>query len=241
VALKDLVADHTKIAEETIEKIVAPHVRYDAAAHKIVWTPQGKSLGNDARVLVFLVAVLGWQYVLDESREVATKPSDLEGELSIAGGTLRPILKKLKDSHLLAVVDGHYRVQLANLDSIEAAIAGETPRGAWKGRARKPSRIKPEKADDERHDPVGDTKKQKKKRGASGQLKTFLTKWAGDGFFNEPKTLANLLERYHEHGVITKQTSLSGLMLEAVREGLLARAKIDVGGKQVWAYRARRV
>jgi hypothetical protein len=240
VALKDLVADRRKIAEETIEKIVAPYVRYDPGAQEIVWTPQGGSLGNDAKVLVFLVAVLGWQYVLDESRDVKTKPADLEGELRIAGGTLRPILKKLKDSHLLVVVDGHYRVQLANLDSIETAIAGETLKGAWKSRARKPSKIKPENADGERPNPVGDTTKLKKKRGASGQLKTFLTKWAGDGFFNEPKTLANLLERYHEHGVITKQTSLSGLMLEAVREGFLARTKLDVGGKQVWAYSARR-
>jgi len=128
VALKDLVADHGMIAEETIEKIVAPYVRYDPAAHKIVWTPQAKSLGNDTKVLVFLVAVLGWQYVLDASQDVATKPADLEDELDIAGGTLRPILKRLKDSHLLAVVDGHYRVQLANLDSIEAAIAGEMPK-----------------------------------------------------------------------------------------------------------------
>jgi len=186
-----------------------------------------------------LIAVLGWRYVLDESRDVPTKPADLEAELSIAGGTLRPILKKLKDSHLLAVVDGHYRVQLANLDSIETAIAGETLKEAWKSRARKPSKIKPENADGERPNPVGDTTKQKKKRGASGQLKTFLTRWTGDGFLDEPKTLANLLERYHEHGIITKQTSLSGLMLDAVREGLLTRTKVNVGGKQVWAYRAR--
>ncbi len=237
MALKDLVADHRMLAEETVEKIVAPYVRYDPAAHKIVWTPQAKSLGNDTKVLVFLVAVLGWQYVVDENQDVATKPADLERELGIVGGTLRPILKNLKDSHLLAVADGHYRVQLANLDSIEAAITGERPEAARKDRARKSIRIRREDADGERPDPVSGAKK--RSRRASGRLKTFLTKWAGDGFFNEPKTLANLLERYHEYGVITKQTSLSGLMLEAVREGLLARTKVDVGGKQVWAYRAR--
>lgn len=239
MALSDLVADHRKIAEETIEKIVVPYVRYDAAAHKIVWTPQGKSLGNDARILVYLVAVLGWQYIVDESRDVSTKPADLERELGIAGGTLRPILKRLKDSHLLIVVDGHYRVQLGNLDSVEAAIAGGTPRGAWKLPARKRSRINRARADGEEPDSTGDTTKQKKKRGSAGQLKAFLIKWITDGFFSEPKTLAQLLRRYHEHGIITKQTSLSGLMLEAVREGLLTRTKIDVRGKQVWAYRVR--
>ena len=85
---------------------------------------------------------------------------------------------------------------------------------------------------------MGDAKR-RKSRTASGQLKTFLTRWVNEGFFNEPKTLAKLVERYHEHGVITRQTSLSGLVLEAVREGLLARAKIEDGGKQVWGYRAR--
>ena len=232
MALKDLVADHRMIAEETIETIVAPYVRYDPAAHKIVWTPQAKALGNDTKVLVFLVAVLGWQYVLDESKDAATKPADLERELGIAGGTLRPILKKLKDAHLLAVVNGNYHAQLANLDSIEASIAGEMPKATSKGGARKPMRSRRDEPDGATPDLVGDGKK-KKDRGGSGQLKTFLARWARDGFFNEPRTLANLLERYHEHGVITRQTSLSGLMLEAVREGLLARAKVDVGGKQV--------
>lgn len=236
MALKDLVADHRMIAEETIEKIVARYVRYDPAAHKIVWTPKAESLGNDAKVLVFLVAVFGWQYISDASQDVATRPADLENELGIAGGTLRPILKRLKDAHLLTVVDGHYRVQFANLDSIEAAVAGEMPKADWSSRRRKPTRIKHEEVDGERLDPVG--KARKKSRGPSGGLKTFLIKWSGEGFFNEPKTLADLLERYHEHGVITKQTSLSGLMLEAVREGLFARTKVDVAGKQVWAYRA---
>lgn len=238
MALKDLVIDDRKIAEERVEKIIAPYLRYNPAVQKIVWTPQANSLSNERKVLVFLVGVLGWQYVLDQSQDVATKPADLEGALGVGGGTLRPILKKLKDLHLLVVEDGHYRVQPANLDSIEAAISGETPKAARKGRARKPTRISQETANDDTPDQVGDTKR-KKNRSTSGQLRTFLTRWAGDGFFNEPKTLANLLERYHEHGVITKQTSLSGLVLEAVREGLLARAKIDVGGKQVWAYRAR--
>jgi hypothetical protein len=238
VALKDLIADDTKITEEMIEKIVVPYIRYNSAAHKIVWRPAGESLANEAKVLVFLVAVLGWQYVVEERQDVATKPADLEDELRIAGGSLRPILKKLKESHLLAVADGHYRVQLANLDSIQAAIAGSTPKVARKGGARKHASNKQDEADSERAEPVGDANK--KKRGVSRQLKPFLTEWTREGFFSEPKTLANLLERYHEHGVITKQTSLSGLMLEAVHDGLLARTKKDVGGKQVWAYSARR-
>jgi hypothetical protein len=237
VALKDLIADQTKVTEETIEKIISPYVRFDAASRRIVWIPRGRPIANDVKVLVFLVAVLGWRYVLDESQNVATKPADLERELGIAGGSLRPVLKKLKDSHLLTVADGHYRVQAANLDSIAATVAREVTMAAAKPRARKVAKAKHEKAERTDLDAVVEPKK--KNRGPAGQLTTFLKKWIGDGFFNEPKTLANLLERYHEHGIITKQTTLSGLMLDAVRDGLLARTRIEQRGKQVWAYRAR--
>lgn len=239
MALKDLVADHREIAEETIEKIVAAYVRFDPTAGKIIWTPQGNTLSNEARVLVFLVAVLGWQYVVDDPKPVSTKPGDLEGELAIPGGTLRPLLKKLKDTHLLTAVDGNYHAQLANLDSIEAAIAGASPGARARSRThRSAARAKPV-AEEAGKENVGSTAG-KRKRGSSGQLKTFLSKWVDDGYFSKAKTLSNLLERYHEHGVITKQTSLSGLMLDAVRNGLLARTKIDVSGKEVWAYTARK-
>lgn len=237
MALKDLVADHKKLTEEMIERMVAAHVRYDPTARKIIWTPEARSLGNDAKILVYLVAVPGWQYVLDEAWDAPTKPSDLEDELGISGGTLRPILKKLKDSHLLAVENGHYRAQFANLDSIEAVIAGEKPKSAPKSRARRPSKAESETTGEPESDLEGGARKRNRIRGATGQLKTLLTKWAGDGFFNEPKTLADLLERYHENGVIAKQTSLSGLMLDAVRQGVLARIKNKVGGRQVWTYR----
>lgn len=238
MALKDLVADHRKLAEEKIEEIVSPYIRYDPPARKIVATPLGRALGNDAQVLVFLVAVQGWQYVLDESFDVSTRPTDLEGEVGIAGGTLRPILKKLKDSHLLAVVDGHYRVQTANLDSIQAVIAGERPTAsrdgaATRGRA-KGKRGRPE-AEATEFPAAG---KRKAARGAAGRLKEFLTRWIEGGFFREPRTIGDLLQRYHEHGVITRQTSLSGLLLDAVRDGLLSRTKTTVGGRQLWTYRA---
>jgi hypothetical protein len=59
-------------------------------------------------VLVVLVALMGWEHVVDEVREVDTRPADIEALTGIHGGTLRPTLKKLKDAHLIASVDGHY-------------------------------------------------------------------------------------------------------------------------------------
>ena len=231
MALKDLVADHRKINEETIEKVVAPFVRYDPAAHKIIWTPEGRALKNEAKILVFLVALLGWQYVLEEAQEISSKPGYLESELGIQGGTL----KRLKDTHLLAETDGHYRVQLANLASVEAAIFGGPTAAKSSGRSRTSTNTKREAKDGTKS---AGTRKAKG-RLAPGRLGILLTSGANEGFFNKPRTLGSLLERYHEHGVITKLTSLSGLMLQAVQTGVLTRTKVAVDGKQVWAYKSR--
>lgn len=230
MALKDLVADASKIDEEAIEAIVAEFVRYDPAAKKIIFTPKGTTLKNEPKLLVFLVAMEGWKYVTDESHSAPTKPADLESATGIHGGSLRPILKKMKDSHLIAVTDGHYSVQTANLDSVRNVIAGKKV-SASKTRkiASKPSaKAKATSADQ------GDEKK--KTKNSAGQLRAMLEKWADADFFDEPKTIKNLLSRYHEHGVIVQKTSLSGLLLRAVRDGLLSRTKIESDGKMVWGY-----
>src|ERR1700691_4493356 len=123
MALKDLVADRSRLTEAAIEEIVRDYVRYDPGTYEVVLTPAGLALSNDAKVLVLLVAVAGWQYVVDEVRPVDTQPAALEQMTGIAGGTLRPTLKKLKDAHLLVVVSGAYAVRVANLDAIGRVIA----------------------------------------------------------------------------------------------------------------------
>jgi hypothetical protein len=234
MALKDLIADQGKIAEETIEKIVGPYVRFDIGAKKVVWLPQSGALSNEARVLLFLVAYAGWQYILDETYTPPTKPSDLENELGIPGGTLRPLLMKLKDSHLLKVSDGNYRVQLANIGAIESALAG-APLGKSERRPTKTAKVRPGR---EERNP-GEKTPSKRDKPKPNQLKDLLTQWISDGFFDEPKGLGPLRDRYLEHAVIAKQTSLSGLMLDAVRQGLLTRVKANVGGKEIWVYKSK--
>lgn len=228
MALKDLVADTSKIDEEAIENIIANYIRYDPKAKKIIFTPEGGALKNNVKVLTYLVAVLGWQYVIDEAIIVATKPADLESVLAIPGGSLRPTLKALKDSHLVYVDDGHYKTQTANLQSIQKVIAGEKVAAK---QSRKPKTSKKEKVAPE------NGKEKKAKKSTSGDLQPLMQKWISNGFFDDPKVIGDLKTKFHEHAVIVERTSLSGLLLRAVRDGSLTRSKIDNNGRSVWGYK----
>lgn len=228
MALKDLVADTSKIDEEMIEKIISNYIRYDPKVKKIIFTPEGGALKNNAKILTYLVALLGWRYVTDEVVSVSTKPADLETVLAIPGGSLRPALKSLKDAHLVYVDDGHYKTQAANLDSIQKAISGEKL-------AAKKSR-KPKDAKNPSSEKVND-KEKKGRKSASGDLQPLLQKWISESFFDEAKTIGELKTQYHEHAIIVKTTSLSGLLLKAVREGHLTRSKVDKNGRSVWGYK----
>ncbi len=126
MALKDLIVDSGAVAEDMIEKIISAYVRYEIDPPAIVFTPESNTLDNAAKVIVYFTAVLGWRYVLDEPPIVSTKPADLEHALGIPGGTLRPVLKKLKDNHILVISDGHYSIRASNLGAAEKLINGET-------------------------------------------------------------------------------------------------------------------
>jgi hypothetical protein len=74
--LKDLVAKKSEIAEAVIEAIVSKYVRYYTDTLEIGFTPDGGGLSGEKKVLVYLVALLGWRYVTDSTPEVSTKPAD---------------------------------------------------------------------------------------------------------------------------------------------------------------------
>lgn len=238
MALKDLVADQDKLNEESIEGIISPYLRYDPSAFSIVFTPVGASLSNEARLLVYLVAICGWRYVVPDPQKVDTKPADLEEVLNIPGGSLRPLLKKLKDSHLIKSEDGHYIVQIANLNAIKDQIGG----GNGKSIPGRKTRTNTRKAQggNSNSNANAATGDKQKKRPDTGSLKELLNEWIAEGFFDEPKTISDLLNRYHEYGVITKTSSLSGLLLRAVQDRLLVRKKDDTDSKVGWLYQVKK-
>lgn len=235
MALKDLVADRGKITEEMIEKIIADYIRYDPGTYEIVFTRAGMALGNDAKVLVMLVAILGWKYVTDETRSVDTRPAALEALTGIHGGSLRPTLKKLKDSRLLAVVDGHYSVKVANLEAIASTVAGEKALAPAKRTAGKADKIAKTLSPDEQATiQTGQTSRRK----SVVPIRASLDRLVKDDFFSEVRTLPQVLAELHERAIIAKTTSLSGPIADLVRNGTLKRKKVINGNKEIWGYRA---
>lgn len=236
MALKDLVADRSKLTEAAIEEIIQNYVHYDPDAYEVVLTPAGLTLSNDAKILVFLVAIAGWQYVVDEVRTVDTKPAALEKMTGIPGGTLRPTLKRLKDSHLVASAGDGYTIRIANLNAIGRAIAGQG--GVKSISPRKSKRAAAANSDNaERAQTSHDKQPIRARRKTAVPVSASLSQLVNSGFFESERTLGQVVVRLHEMAINAKTTSLSGPIAEMVRNGKLVRKKTAEGGKNVWSYK----
>ena len=74
MTLADLIVRKTKFTEEAIKTIISPYVRYDIDELNIVFTPIANVLAKKNKVLVYLVAMQGWQFIHDEVIEVEQTP-----------------------------------------------------------------------------------------------------------------------------------------------------------------------
>jgi len=233
MALKDLVASTSALTEEAVEALIKDYVRYDVEEKEINFLSAASILSGKQKVLVYLVALQGWPIVAKgEEIPTSAKPADIGDRVGIHGGTLRPLLKDLKDRHLIAWKGGAYSVRAASLADIKAEMDGTatvkakkaaSPKGAAKQSARG----------------KGDPKaKRKSAASKSGELNKRFNSWIDGGFFQKPRTLAEVQDRFHEQGDIIPQTSIPTYLLTAVRAKppRLTRKRADVNGKEVWVY-----
>ena len=244
MALKNLIAQKAKLTEEAIEDIMSEYARYDIEEREIVFTPEAAALSSKAKVLVFLVAQQGWPFVVDDAIDVEIAPSYMEDLLGIQGGTLRPILKNLKDRNILVAKSGKYSVRPSGLDAVKAELDGRpiASRRAKKGVGNKKS-IETQEGDENSINttPSPDQESARTprsvKRSGLGTGKAF-DELVNGGFFDDGKTLADLQKRFHERAIIINQSSLPNYLLRAIRNDRLSREKETVGGKRVWVYKS---
>ena len=235
MALKDLVAQRASLTEGAVEEIVTEYVRYDPDVKVIAFTPAATKLQNRAKVLVYLVALQGWPFVTDEKIPVDAKPAQISEHVGIPGGTLRPILKELKDRHIIAEVGGRYFVRPVSLSSIKAEVITGQDSSA------RPVRHRTKQKKDESDGTPATARKKTIHRSASkktGGLAARFNKWIDDGFFRDPRTLADVQKRFHKEGLIVPQTSVSPYLLGAIRAGRLTREEAEANKKRVWTYRS---
>ena len=231
MALKDLIASKSALTEEAVEALVKDYVRYDVEEKELTFLPAAARLSGKQKVLVYLVALQGWPIVA-KGQEIPTgaKPAHIGERVSIHGGTLRPLLKELKDRHLIAWKGGAYSVRAASLADIKAEVDGKVlekkvPRP--KRAAKAPKKATP-----------GELKAKRKASGKSGDLTAKFNGWIDNGFFRKPRTLAEVRDRFHEQGDIIPRTTIPTYLLAAVRAKppRLTRVRADVDGKKVWVY-----
>lgn len=235
MALKDLIASNSALLEEAIEGVIAPYILFDVEEREVIFRPEFASLGNKEKILAYLVALHGWRFVSDDPMPTAVKPAILEARLCIPGGSLRPLLKDLKEKHLLVEKEGSYSIRTANL----AAIAREfSSVGAPKQPRRPaPSPSRQNGADKKTADVSGEAKPGKLRRSSGGKgASEVFANWIDEDFFSSARTLADVLARFHDEAIIVPRTSIPKILLTAVRGGKLRRRKSEVGSKTIWIY-----
>lgn len=235
MGLKDLVAQKAALTEEAIEVIIGDYVRYDTDVMEIAKTPEFAILNNKAKILVYLVALQGWPFVTDDAIATSAKPAVLEDELGIPGGTLRPVLKGLKDGHLVAVKKGAYSVRASHLESVNAEIVGASSQGM--GRRKTTSRKKAGKRKAKKVSAPNSNKGGVKHAGLGDMFEGLVA----EGFFDDGKTAKDVQERFHEETVMIATSVLPPYFIRAVsKDKTLVRKKEDVGGRMIWVYRTKK-
>jgi hypothetical protein len=65
--------------------------------------------------------------------------------------------------------------------------------------------------------------------GKTGNIAATFERWIDEGYFDEPRTLADVQKRFRKEAMMVPQTSLPGYFLGAVRKGRLNRDEIVAG------------
>lgn len=135
MAIRDLTINQGKLKEEKIEKLVKPYILYDIEQKKVFFLPNGQKLGLKKRIILFLVAIKGWQFFeeLRGQRLDEAKPKEIAISVFSNRSTVRNHLQTLKkDGIIHRTRKGNYLVPDHMLDEVEKMIIQGAKKGGEK-------------------------------------------------------------------------------------------------------------
>lgn len=256
MALKDLVISQDELTEAQIEKLIEPFLRYDTSARQLVLLPPAAELHNRQRVIAYLIGLLGWPFVLAEDPPgTAMTPAELEEALKIPGGTLRPILKALKDERLIQVQDGQYSVNHVTFPFLREQLQGKAPTPQKPRKRRKvkskqeqqldPTSEESDKSGRGQEEPSKEGKRSAPKRrgrrdataAGAGPLER-VRQLIDEGWFAIPRPVRDIVSELASRGATYRGQDLTRQLQTLAREGELTRSKAPLGGsgREVWHY-----
>lgn len=227
--LKDLATNTAELTERWVEEIVAPYVNYDVEDKRVILLPAASSLSSKKKVLIFLTALRGWPFLTEDAVKASATPAQIGEGLNIQGGTLRPVLKELKDANFVSANGREYAVSVAALPYIKEEVVRSVNESGSSQTAESTKGKSAKKSG------KGSAKKTKSSIGAGGNTE-FLNREITEGFFDDPKVISDVLNRFHETGRIVQKGVVSPLLLKAVKGEKLRRRKSEVNGRSMWMY-----
>ncbi len=105
---------------QLVADILSPYIRIyvEGGGVKIVFTQNAKLLGVREKLLAYLLAIKAVS-LKDEGSPDSATPGDIEKETGLVGGTIRPILRRLLDEHLVTNIEsGRYTIPAYALETI---------------------------------------------------------------------------------------------------------------------------
>lgn len=125
--LEELVVDGTQIDQEILASLLRPYVRLDKGRGRVMFLPGAQDgITNLQQVALVLLGQLALGELLEEPEKAGLTPKDVAARTGIAGGSVRPVLKKLFDDGLLVQrEDGAYEVAVHALERYRQIVGGE--------------------------------------------------------------------------------------------------------------------
>jgi DNA-binding transcriptional ArsR family regulator len=129
MALKDLIQT-TRDIKDILEELLRGRITLiPAGTEKIVQVNKEsiKKLDNVTKILLYLAGKKAWELIEQEEKnekiEYWVKPKKIEEELSLSGGSVRPLLRKLYKNRLVEINKrGEYRISFGGILTLEERI-----------------------------------------------------------------------------------------------------------------------